>query len=204
MKKKKITKILLTILVALVLISPNTVEAKKTCNKITTNNTCSKRGDCSWNKTKKKCSNKACSKIVKKSDCDGTRCNWKNNKCVKSTSNSNILQFCSKTAVIWQIVGWVLLVIKIILPLIIIILASIDFFKAVVSGKDSDIMMSLKGILWRFISAVVIFLLPTIVGIVMSLISNFSDSGAKSEYDVCKTCILDPADCDTSKDVGKN
>ena len=114
------------------------------------------------------------------------------------------VEFCAKTAIIWQIVGWVLLVIKIILPLIIIILASIDFFKAVMSGKDSDITASLKGVLWRFVSAVIIFFIPTIVGIVMSLISNFSDSGAKSDYNVCKTCILDPADCDTSKDAGKN
>ena len=49
-----------------------------------------------------------------------------------------------------------LLVIKIILPLIIIILASIDFFKAVMSGKDSDITASLKGVLWRFVSALIV------------------------------------------------
>ena len=214
MKNKKITKILLTMLVALVLISPNTVEAKKACNKLDVKNTCTKRGDCSWNKTKKKCSNKACSKITKKSDCDGSRCSWSNNKCTKKTTNTSgttdsklsdtNLQFCAKTAIIWQIVGWVVLAFKIVVPILLIILGVVDFSKAVISGKDDTVKGAMKSLMWRAISGVVIFFIPTLITILMGLISNFKDSGAKADFEVCKTCILNPAACDTSKDAGKN
>lgn len=217
MKNKKITKVLLSIIIACILISPNNVEAKKACNSFTTKNACAKRGDCSWNKTSKKCSNKSCSKITKKSDCDGSRCNWKNNQCVKKSSGTSgttgntsttttlsKLEFCAKTAVIWQIVGWVILIVKIVIPMLLIILGVVDFSKAAISGKDDETKKSLTTLMWRAVSAVVIFFIPTLVTLVMGLVANFKDSGAQADFEVCRTCILDPKNCDTSKDAGKN
>jgi len=225
MKNKKVLKMILCVLISLILISPNTVEAKKACNKITTKNTCSKRGDCTWNSQKKKCANKSCTKITKKSDCDSSRCSWKNKKCIKKTKTSSTNQttntttnktnstnnltnmkfeFCAKTAIIWQIVGWVVLIIKIIIPLLLIILGVVDFSKAVISGKDDETKKALKILMWRGIAGVAIFFIPTIVTLFMGFIVNFKDSGAEADFNVCKTCILDPNDCDTSKDAGKN
>lgn len=217
MKNKKIIKIVLMLLISFVLISPSTVEAKKACKELDVKNTCTKRGDCSWNSKKKKCSNKSCTKITKKSDCDGSRCSWKNNKCVKQTSTNSgntgndsnkltlsDLQFCAKTAVIWQIVGWVILAVKIVIPILLIIFGVIDFSKAVVSGKDDSIKGAMKSLMWRGVSAIVIFFIPTLVTIVMGLVANFKDSGAEEDFKVCKTCILSPASCDTSKDAGNN
>lgn len=214
MKNNKIVKMILTVLISLILISPNTVEAKKTCKELDVKNTCTKRGDCSWNTKTKKCSNKSCTKITKKSDCDGSRCSWQNNKCVNKSSTSSEttsttttlskLEFCAKTSVIWQIVGWVVLVVKIVIPVLLIILGVVDFSKAAVFGKDDEVKKSVTSLMWRAISAVVIFFIPTVVTLAMGLITNFKDSGAAADFKVCKTCILDPANCDTSKDAGKN
>ena len=113
------------------------------------------------------------------------------------------VEFCAKTAVIWQIVGYVFLILKIVIPILLIIFGVIDFSKAAISGKDDETKKSLTSLMWRAISAVVIFFIPTIVGLIMGLISNFSDSGAQSDFKVCQKCLVNPKKCDTSKDAGK-
>lgn len=103
--------------------------------------------------------------------------------------------FCAESAGIWQVVGYLLLVFKIVIPIILIILGMIDLGKAVVASKDDEIKKSMKSLMWRAIAAIAIFFIPTIIGIVMGLVSNFSTSGAKDDYNVCKTCITNPKNC---------
>lgn len=113
------------------------------------------------------------------------------------------VEFCAKTSIIWQIVGYVFLILKIVIPLLLIIFGVIDFSKAVMAGKDDSVKGALQSLMWRAIAAVVIFFIPTIVNVVMGFISNFAESGAKSDFKVCQTCIVDPKNCDTSKDASK-
>ena len=100
--------------------------------------------------------------------------------------------FCAESANIWQVVGYVLLVFKIVIPLLVIILGMIDLGKAVVAGKDDEVKKNIKSLMWRAIAAVVIFFIPTLVSLIMGLVSNFSDSGAKSDFDICRQCISSP------------
>lgn len=104
--------------------------------------------------------------------------------------------FCHDSAGIWQVVGWVLLVFKIVIPIMLIILGMIDLGKAVVASKDDEIKKSIKSLAMRAIAAVVIFFIPTLIGIVMGLVSNFSSSGAKADYEVCRKCITNPSKCE--------
>lgn len=138
---------------------------------------------------------------------DSTVENNKNNHDAKVEAAKNgpksPVNFCASTAIIWQIVGWVFLVVKILIPLLLIILGVLDFSKAVMASKDDEIKKAAKSLGMRAISAVIIFFIPTIVSIIMGIIVEFKDSGAKADYEVCKTCILNPSKCDTSKDVGK-
>ena len=46
-----------------------------------------------------------------------------------------MIGFCTKSGSLMQIVGYVILIFKIVVPLLIIILASIDLAKAVTSGE---------------------------------------------------------------------
>lgn len=103
--------------------------------------------------------------------------------------------FCSESAGIWQVVGWILLVFKIVIPIILIVLGVLDLGKAVVASKDDEIKKAMKSLAMRAIAAIVIFFIPTIVGIVMGLVSNFSASGAKADYDICRKCITSPKTC---------
>ena len=108
--------------------------------------------------------------------------------------------FCSASADIWQVVGYVLLVFKIVIPLILIIMGMIDLGKAVIAGKDDEIKNYTKSLAVRGISAVLIFFVPTIIGLIMGLVGNFSTSGAEQDYEVCKKCITSPSKCDVSNE----
>ena len=104
--------------------------------------------------------------------------------------------FCTDLAPIWQIVGWVLWVFKIAIPIIIIIFGMIDLGKAVVASKDDEIKKSVKSLVMRAISGIIIFFIPTIVGLIFSIVNDFSE--VKGEYDVCAACVTDPGGCETA------
>jgi len=47
-------------------------------------------------------------------------------------------------------------------------------------------------LMWRAIAAVIVFFIPTLVSLIMGLVTNFSDSGAKADFDICRQCISNP------------
>ena len=51
----------------------------------------------------------------------------------------SLSDFCSNSKQLLQFVGYVLLIFKVAIPLIIIILGALDFGKAVVASKDEEI-----------------------------------------------------------------
>lgn len=99
--------------------------------------------------------------------------------------------FCAQTANIWQIVGYVLLVFKIVIPLLLIILGMLDLGKAVIASKDDEIKKSITSLVKRAIAAVVIFLLPTIVSFLIGVVGGFNKE-AQDDYEICRKCIVNP------------
>jgi len=100
--------------------------------------------------------------------------------------------FCASSANIWQTVGYVLMVFKIVIPILIILFGMIDLGKAVVASKDDEIKKAAKSLLMRCIAGVVIFFIPTLVGFVFTLADGFNADG---DYSVCETCITNPSSC---------
>ena len=97
---------------------------------------------------------------------------------------------CTSLSPIWQIIGWVLWVFKIVIPIVIIVFGMIDLGKAVVASKDDEIKKSVKSLVMRAIAGVIIFFIPTLVGAIVSLVGEFNDN--RAEYDKCSACITNP------------
>ena len=98
------------------------------------------------------------------------------------------MSFCYKTAIIWQVVGYVFLIAKIVIPIILIILGIVDIGKAVISSDDKAISKAAKSLLMRVIAAVCIFFVPTIVSFVIQLV----DTSVDDRNEVCARCISSP------------
>lgn len=95
---------------------------------------------------------------------------------------------------IWKFIGTLLNIIKIAVPILLIVMGSIDFMKAVMAGKDDEIKKSQGTFVKRAIAAVIVFFVPTIVGILLSLINETKSS--------CLTCVLNTSTCNVSSSGG--
>ena len=99
--------------------------------------------------------------------------------------------FCYESATIWQFVGTLLLVFKIVIPIILIVLGAVDLGKAVISDDEKAINKQVKIFARRIIAAVAIFFIPYIISAIFSLIQTFNED-AKADYEYCKACVVHP------------
>ena len=60
-----------------------------------------------------------------------------------------LLSFCESSAEIWQLVGKIINIIKIVIPIIIVILAMLDLGKAVMAGEEKEIKEAQKMLIKR-------------------------------------------------------
>lgn len=108
--------------------------------------------------------------------------------------------FCSDTANVWNLLGYIVTVIKIVIPLILIILGMVDLGKAVVSSDDKAISKSVSALIKRFIAAVVMFFIPTIVSALFNALS-LMNANDQADYNICVQCVTGST-CDTSTSLG--
>ena len=97
-----------------------------------------------------------------------------------------------------RIVGIVILGIKIVVPIILIVVGMLDLAKAVGEKDEKQIKESQNKLVKRAIEAVLVFLVITLVGVVMSLVGG-------EQYKNCMDCINHPfSKCPQSSDDGNN
>lgn len=80
---------------------------------------------------------------------------------------------CAQGSTLVNVIAIVRLVMNIIciaVPIIMILMGTLDLFKAVTAGKDEDIKKKQKALITRIIAGVLVFLVPTIVSVIMNLI----------------------------------
>ena len=101
--------------------------------------------------------------------------------------DSKAADFCGKLGPVFRIIGIVIWGIKIVVPLILIIVGMIDLAKAVGEKNEEDIKKAQNKLVKRAIAAVLVFLVVTLVGLLMSLVGNEDYKDAS-----CKKCINSP------------
>jgi len=99
-------------------------------------------------------------------------------------------EFCAQSKVIWQFIGYILTIFKIVIPLLIIIFGTISLGKAVVSSDDGEIKKAVKSLAFRIISGILIFFIPTLVGVIFLLIPG--DTEIKADRAICVSCMTSP------------
>ena len=113
---------------------------------------------------------------------------------VYAETTSAKLHFCEYPGTLraLKILGFVLTIVKIVLPIIIIIVSSIDFAKIAINGKSDDLMKTIPSLAKRLIAAFVIFLLPSLLDFAFTtLVDNDT-----SKFTECTTCIFDTENCE--------
>lgn len=111
--------------------------------------------------------------------------------------------FCMDTANIWQLVGLVVYILKIVIPLILIILGMLDLGKAVVSSDEKAINKAVGTLIKRFIAAVVVFFIPTIINGIFGVIGIVGGT-SEEDYNHCVQCLTNPyGECDGWAETAK-
>ena len=107
----------------------------------------------------------------------------------------DISSFCTEMKDFLQIIGYVLLVFKVAIPILIIAFGVFDFGKAVVADKEDEIKKQTKRLIYRVIAGIVIFLIPNIVLFLFGLINEYKTDAEAAAFSVCEKCFLHPTQC---------
>lgn len=93
-----------------------------------------------------------------------------------------------------KIIGYIVLIIKWIVPLILIVLGMIDFGKAIMSGDDKALNKATGAFIKRIIAGIVIFFIPTIILAILNVIEVSKGIEDSQQFGACTKCIFDPID----------
>ena len=122
---------------------------------------------------------------------------------IASVNNLNIeeINICdpeNTTLKAFQVIGYILFILKILIPILIIVLGMIDFGKSAISSDDKAMQKSAMSLVKRIIIGIAIFFVPLLVKIIFNMIGQFS-SEMKKDYINCVNCLTSPyKNCDTS------
>ena len=99
--------------------------------------------------------------------------------------------FCTHAAPLLQFVGYLVLIFKIAIPVIIIVMGMMDFGKAVISEKDEDIKKQAIKLGRRALAGIVIFFIPTFIKWLFSASAGLVKDAENSAGAVCVNCVTD-------------
>lgn len=99
------------------------------------------------------------------------------------------INFCSQTAGVWKLIGEIIYIIRIGIPIIVVLLGTLDLGKAVIAGEDKKIKEAQKAFIRRLIYGVAIFFVFTIVKMVFGLLNVDLDKG---DNKICWQCASKP------------
>jgi len=104
-------------------------------------------------------------------------------------------ELCADLKPVLGLVGWVILGVKIAVPIILIVMGMIDMAKAVTEKSEDEIKKAQSKLVKKAVAAVAVFLVATLVTLLMNLIgaNDWKDAG-------CNKCLNSPWDCPVVSD----
>ena len=93
-----------------------------------------------------------------------------------------------------RVIGYFLLVIRVVVPFIVIFFGTLDMYKAVTGGDEKSLLSSAKKLGIRFLIGLSIFLIPSILHIILSALNDYE--AISDDANICQTCVLKPSKCE--------
>jgi len=130
---------------------------------------------------------------------------------VSTDPNEGLMEteyFCQGNVLaVFRVLGWIIMIIKILVPILLIVFGSIDFGKAVISSKSDEIQKTIKTLVIRCIAGIVIFFIPSFIYLLIEIIGGediFNKNSGRndnSQFGACTYCLFHPEDdtCETIK-----
>ncbi len=95
------------------------------------------------------------------------------------------INVCTDLVMVWTILGYIILAIQIVVPLLLIISGMITMAQAVMKQKDDEIKKAQNLLVKKIIAAVICFLVIAITKVVVGLVST-------GDWEGCVSCALNP------------
>lgn len=89
-----------------------------------------------------------------------------------------------------RIIGYIVLVAKWLVPIVIIILGIIDFAKAVISSDDKALNKATSSLAKRIVAGLIVFFIPTLLLALLNLLDISNGIENNGRFDACTKCIL--------------
>ncbi len=104
-----------------------------------------------------------------------------------------IKSFCEETHGVWKMAGYLINALKVMIPVIIIVMGSIDLGKAVVANSEDEMKKATQVLIKRVIAGIIIFFIPTIMNLILKMASNYVSTISSSSS--CVECVTKPWGC---------
>lgn len=95
--------------------------------------------------------------------------------------------------------GYLLMIAKYIIPLIIIGFGTFDLFKSVIDKDEKSLTKQIKQLGIRILAGLIVFFIPNIVSLFFSL-SDTLNIIETDQYKTCSNCLLKPTTCEVTED----
>lgn len=107
---------------------------------------------------------------------------------------------CTTLKPFLNIVGYVVIIVKIVVPILLVVFGMLDVGKSVIASKPDEVTKNLKSFAMRCIAAVLIFFIPSIVSVLINAVAETGQSGeatgdnsnANSNWLTCWQYVLKP------------
>lgn len=87
--------------------------------------------------------------------------------------------------------GFILLIVKILLPLIIIVKATMNFISVINKGSSDELKNNFKKLFRNILAALVVFLVPTFINIIFTFFSKYNENITDDSL-ICSECVFHP------------
>lgn len=102
----------------------------------------------------------------------------------------NLLSYQGKELNAIYIVAVALFIIRIVVPILLIVTASIDLVKAMTESDEKSMKKAIYNQLPKIVSAIIVFVLPSILLLILKLVN------ADNDFSNYSKCLLKPSSCD--------